>query len=110
VTVSRYRLDRHADGARIWRDEAEAEKARADRLESELADLGARVSRLEQENGLLRSLVTGERAIQDLAAKVTTNHLQTLAALAALRGPQGLSERRDGPPVPKAPEGASEAP
>ncbi|WP_034088748.1 hypothetical protein [Streptacidiphilus albus] len=85
VTVSRYNLEHASDSSRIWRDEAEAEKARADRLESSLESLTARVGRLESENNFLRSMVTGERALADLAALVATQHAETMTALEALR-------------------------
>jgi uncharacterized protein YlxW (UPF0749 family) len=52
--------------AEIWKGEAEAQKARADRLEVELGELSARVTRLEQERELLLSMATGQAAITEL--------------------------------------------
>lgn len=43
----------------LWRDNFLAEKARADRLESEVAELAKRVERLEIENSTLRTIVSG---------------------------------------------------
>ncbi|MDG9711154.1 hypothetical protein [Streptomyces sp. DH10] len=57
--------------AEIWKGEAEAQKARADRLEVELGELSARVTRLEQERELLLSMATGQAAITELRSAMT---------------------------------------
>jgi ABC-type transporter Mla subunit MlaD len=62
--------------AEIWKGEAEAQKARADRLEAQLDELSGRVARLEAENRHLSELVTGQAAIADLKAIVTAQHLE----------------------------------
>lgn len=50
----------------VWRGEAEAQKARADRLEASVDDLTARVSRLEVENKSLARLATGKRELAEI--------------------------------------------
>ncbi|MFJ3634624.1 hypothetical protein [Streptomyces sp. NPDC090112] len=44
--------------AKVWREEAEAQKTRADRLESSLSEIKERLSRIEAENKRLISLLT----------------------------------------------------
>ncbi|MFJ9234389.1 hypothetical protein ACIRJ3_05315 [Streptomyces anulatus] len=44
--------------ARVWREEAEAQKSRADRLEASLKEINARLSRIEIENERLVQLLT----------------------------------------------------
>lgn len=44
--------------ARIWREEAEAQKERADRLASDLTEIKNRLTRIEQENARLIQLLT----------------------------------------------------
>lgn len=60
--------------AAIWKGEAEAQKARADRLEEELELLSARVTRLEQEREVLLTAATGSAAIAELKALVEQQH------------------------------------
>lgn len=60
--------------AEIWKGEAEAQKARADRLEMALKELTDRVARLEAENRHLSELVTGTAAIAELKTLVTAQH------------------------------------
>ncbi|MFI8815715.1 MULTISPECIES: hypothetical protein [unclassified Streptomyces] len=43
---------------RIWREEAEAQKSRADRLEASLNEINTRLSRIEVENERLVHLLT----------------------------------------------------
>lgn len=50
----------------LWKGEAEAQKARGDRLESALADLTVRVERVEQENKTLREMASASREIAAL--------------------------------------------
>jgi predicted ATPase len=80
------RSETDTESARLWKENAEAEKSRADRLEATVRDLTARVDRMEIENAALRSLVTGERAIADLSSLVTAQHAEVMGAL---RGPSG---------------------
>jgi predicted ATPase len=94
------RSETDSESARLWKENAEAEKTRADRLEATVRDLTSRVERLEAENGMLRSLVTGERAIDDLATLVTAQHAQVMEALRAPSGPVRAVETRTGPPTP----------
>ncbi|MEU4492632.1 hypothetical protein AB0F96_04015 [Streptomyces sp. NPDC023998] len=44
--------------ARVWRDEAEAQKERADRLAGDLTEIKNRLSRIEAENARLIQLLT----------------------------------------------------
>lgn len=60
--------------AEIWKGEAEAQKARADRLEVALSELSERVARLEAENRHLSELVTGQAAIAELKSLVIAQH------------------------------------
>jgi hypothetical protein len=66
--------------AEIWKGEAEAQKARADRLEMQLEELTGRVARLEAENRHLSELVTGQAAIAELRS-LTVQHFEELKAL-----------------------------
>ncbi|MBK3559306.1 hypothetical protein JHN55_22825 [Streptomyces sp. MBT56] len=76
----RVRSDVDNATAEIWKGEAEAQKARADRLEVQFEELSGRVGRLEAENRHLSELVTGQAAIADLKALVMTQH-QELTSL-----------------------------
>ncbi|MGV9815472.1 hypothetical protein ACWDTQ_26620 [Streptomyces cellulosae] len=69
--------------AEIWKGEAEAQKARADRLEAELGMLSARVSRLESERELLLNMATGTAAIAELRAVVDQHHEELKTLLTA---------------------------
>jgi predicted nuclease with TOPRIM domain len=44
--------------SKIWKEEAEAQKARADRLEENLDEIKDRLSRIEKENARLIELLT----------------------------------------------------
>lgn len=44
--------------ARVWREEAEAQKGRADRLAGDLTEIKNRLSRIEAENARLIKLLT----------------------------------------------------
>jgi TolA-binding protein len=72
--------------AEIWKGEAEAQKARADRLEAQLDELSGRVARLEAENRHLSELVTGQAAIAELRSLVMTQHQE----LTSLLRPEGI--------------------
>lgn len=67
--------------AEIWKNEAEAQKARADRLEFAIRELTERVSSLESENRQLRELVSGTAAIADLRLLVVEQHAELKALL-----------------------------
>lgn len=64
-----------------WRDEAEAQKSRADRLERELESLSGRVDRLETENRRLAELASGTAAIEALSLQMAANHIEILQAI-----------------------------
>jgi predicted ATPase len=96
----RIRSETDTESARLWKENAEAEKTRADRLEATVRDLTARVERLEAENGMLRSLVTGERALDDLSTLITSQHARVMEALRGPSGPVRAVETRDGTPTP----------
>jgi citrate lyase beta subunit len=51
----------------VWKGEAEAQKARADRLEADLKTERGRVDRLEIEVHALRELVTGRQDMNEFA-------------------------------------------
>lgn len=68
VLWARMRSSADETTAGLWRGEAEAQKARADRLEAALAALERRVDHLEAENKTLRALHDGRdemRALRD---------------------------------------------
>jgi predicted ATPase len=94
------RSETDTESARLWKENAEAEKTRADRLEATVRDLTTRVDRLEIENAALRSLVTGERAIADLSTLVTAHHTEVMAALRGPSGPVRAVETRVGATPP----------
>ncbi|MCC3773661.1 hypothetical protein [Streptomyces sp. UNOB3_S3] len=52
------KASKEAKTAEVWKDEAEAQKARADRLQEDLAEIKERLKRIEQENGRLIALLT----------------------------------------------------
>lgn len=56
--------------ASVWRDNAEAQRERGDRLEIEVSDLHAEVSRLHQKVEVLTEMVTGANAIAELGTKM----------------------------------------
>ena len=64
----------------LWKGEAEAQKVRADRLDSDLKAVIIRVEKLEHENSLLKELVTGRQEIAELA-RVTAARFDRLEAL-----------------------------
>lgn len=68
-----------------WRTEAEAQKARAERLETELESIAARVTILEQDNARLKDLATGASAIAAFEVLARAMHTETIAAIHALR-------------------------
>ncbi|MEU3351306.1 hypothetical protein [Streptomyces sp. NPDC037389] len=52
------KASKEAKTAEVWRDEAEAQKARADRLQEDLAEIKERLKRIEAENAHLIALLT----------------------------------------------------
>lgn len=52
------RASKDAKTAQVWREEAEAQKARADRLQEDLAEIKERLKRIEAENARLIALLT----------------------------------------------------
>ncbi|GAA2719212.1 MULTISPECIES: hypothetical protein [Streptomyces] len=52
------RASKETTTAEVWRSEAEAQKARADRLQKDLAEIKERLTRIEQENARLIALLT----------------------------------------------------
>ncbi|KUL42196.1 hypothetical protein [Streptomyces regalis] len=67
--------------AETWKGEAEAQKARADRLEAQLEELSGRVTRLEAENRHLSELVTGQAAIAELKSIVLAQHQDLISLI-----------------------------
>jgi hypothetical protein len=61
--------------AKVWREEAEAQKERADRLAGDLTEIKNRLTRIEQENArliqLLTSLDPNRLAVMRLATNST---------------------------------------
>ena len=56
--------------ASVWRDNAEAQQQRGDRLEVEVSDLRDEVKRLHQTVDVLKEMVTGTNAIAELGTKM----------------------------------------
>lgn len=65
----------------LWKAEAEAQKARADRLEADFLSLTRRVERLEHENARLGELASGAAAVTALREHLDRQHAETLALL-----------------------------
>ncbi|MEV6638095.1 hypothetical protein AB0M54_45970 [Actinoplanes sp. NPDC051470] len=80
VAVVRWRSTSDEETSRLWKGEAEAQKARADRLESGLADLTRRMTALEEENRVLRSLYDSREEMAQLRHAMTDG-FTTLASL-----------------------------
>lgn len=59
--------------AKIWREEAEAQKERADRLAGDLTEIKMRLSRIEAENARLIQLLTSLDPARLAAIRITTN-------------------------------------
>lgn len=70
--------------AETWREEAEAQKARADRLEDSVAQLDARVRALEDDNARLKDLATGATAVAELKTLVVHQHAEVMEIVTAL--------------------------
>lgn len=69
-----------------WKSEAQAQTARAERLQKDVDSLSARVVRFEAEISTLRDMVTGKAAIEALAKLSAAQHQETMATLLALPG------------------------
>lgn len=78
----------------VWRDEAEAYRAKAERLEADVAELRkeftayreateGRIDRLETENRRLGELASSREAVAELVEIVTVNHNEIMNALVA---------------------------
>lgn len=72
----------------LWKAEADAQKARADRLDEEVEDLQTQISALTariaaQDTALatMQELVTGKGKVEELTSLVRANHAQVLAAI-----------------------------
>ncbi|MGR6999948.1 hypothetical protein ACU686_20700 [Yinghuangia aomiensis] len=85
VLLVRSRTEVDAETARVWRENAEAERARAERLDAAVQELARRVDRLEAENAALRSVISADQAITDLAGRVDQARAEILAAVSAVR-------------------------
>lgn len=84
-----------------WREEAEAQTARGDRLEAEVARLKLRVEHLEQTGAVLSELATGTPELRQLVALIgkaiavgDERHNENLASLTRLEG--GISRLETG--------------
>jgi len=78
----RWRGGKTEETAKVWREEAAAWRAKAERMERELADLRRRVERLEAENQVLRELHDSRAEIAALRETVNQSmaELRTLIA------------------------------
>lgn len=56
--LSVFLASRKTNTAKVWKEEAEAQKARADRLENDLQEIKERLTRIEDENKRLIELLT----------------------------------------------------
>lgn len=77
LVIARIRTSADESTLAIWKGEAEAQKARGDRLETMVThlttradSLTTRVEKVEHENAVLRELVTGRQEIAELARVV----------------------------------------
>jgi hypothetical protein len=59
--------------ARVWREEAEAQKQRADRLAGDLIEIKNRLTRIEAENARLIQLLTSLDPNRIAAARIAVN-------------------------------------
>ncbi|MFE5092092.1 hypothetical protein ACFRCI_17305 [Streptomyces sp. NPDC056638] len=58
--------------AKVWKEEAEAQKARGDRLEASLKEINTRLSRIEAENKQLVQLLTSLDPSRLAVVRLTT--------------------------------------
>ncbi|MDQ1016701.1 hypothetical protein [Streptomyces afghaniensis] len=59
--------------ARVWKEEAEAQTARANRLESDLKEIKERLTHIERDNARLVALLTSLDPIRLAAVRQATN-------------------------------------
>ncbi|MEV5913377.1 hypothetical protein AB0M00_31355 [Streptomyces chartreusis] len=59
--------------ARVWKEEAEAQKARAERLENDLKEIKERLTHIERDNARLVALLTSLDPTRLAAARLATN-------------------------------------
>jgi hypothetical protein len=59
--------------ARVWKEEAEAQKVRADRLANDLTEIKARLTAIERENQRLIQLLTALEPNRLAAIRLATN-------------------------------------
>lgn len=76
---ARFGPERRKLAAELWRENSEAWEARVKALEE-------KVEHLTMENAVLRSVVSGEAAVKALELEVKANHVEVMAAIAALKG------------------------
>lgn len=76
---ARFGPERKKTAAELWQLNSEAWEARVKALEE-------KVEHLTTENAVLRSVVSGEAAVKALATAVESNHVELLAAIAAIKG------------------------
>lgn len=62
--------------ARVWKEEAEAQKARADRLAEDLTEIKDRLTRIERENERLVQLLTSLDPARLTAIRMTNNPME----------------------------------
>jgi hypothetical protein len=78
----------------LWKENAEAEKARGDRMSDEIAALrndfatyrtetDAKIHRLEIENATLKELIPNKAAFESLVSRIESNHSAVMAAINA---------------------------
>ncbi len=59
--------------AKVWKEEAEAQKARADRLENDLKEIKERLTHIERDNARLIALLTSLDPSRLTAVRLSTN-------------------------------------
>lgn len=69
VVLASYRTS----AAKVWREEAEAQKERADRLASDLTEIKTRLARIEAENARLIQLLTSLDPTRLAVARLADN-------------------------------------
>jgi cytochrome c-type biogenesis protein CcmH/NrfG len=62
--------------ARVWKEEAEAQKARAERLESDLKEIKNRLTHIERDNARLITLLTSLDPTRLTALRMTSDPLE----------------------------------
>jgi small-conductance mechanosensitive channel len=62
--------------AKVWKEEAEAQKARAERLENDLKEIKERLTHIERDNARLVALLTSLDPSRLAAARLAANPLE----------------------------------